>query len=64
MKGSGLASCRGVNWRKIPITLKIPLQNRGGGERTAQACANACFRHLSKPRLQLGHAPSDAMGNR
>ena len=21
MKGSGLASCRGVNWRKIAITL-------------------------------------------
>src|SRR5713226_8219529 len=26
-----------ASWRQIAITLKIPLQNRGGGEQTAQA---------------------------
>src|ERR1019366_8111810 len=32
-------------WAIVSIgdkTLKIPLQNRGGGEQTAQACAKAC----------------------
>ena len=38
--------CLVVSWRNIAITLKIPLQNRGGGEQTAQACAMAWFHQL------------------
>jgi hypothetical protein len=33
---------------KHPDYTQNPLQNRGGGEQTAQACANACLQQLSR----------------
>jgi hypothetical protein len=38
----------------VPITLKIPIQNHGAGEQTAQACANAWLRKLSRLLSQPG----------
>src|SRR5450759_4037251 len=51
-----------VNWRNIAITLKIPLQNRGGGEQTAQACANACLRQLPGRGFRLARSQVTGYG--
>ena len=43
MKALELAASETIAWRKIPITLKIPLE----GEETAQACDMACLQQSS-----------------
>jgi len=40
-----------LNWRNIPIALKIPEK----GEGKAHACANACFRQLSKTKDRMAY---------